>query len=108
MLLHYVGEEVGDIINTLTLPAATDEINVYHMTVNTLKAYFEPTKCIDHYVYFFWKETQKPDKSIADFYTHLKLTAKKCEFGDVNMEIKRQLIQGILLLDSGGRPLGKH
>ena len=39
-------------------------------------------------------KSQKTDETVVEYYTRLQLLAKKCEFGDVNIEVKRQIIQG--------------
>ena len=36
---------------------------------------------------------QRPNEKTSEFYTRLQLLARKCEFTDVDLEIKRQLIQ---------------
>ena len=84
MLLHYVGEEVCDIFDTLTIQTSESDTNVYQTAVKALADYFEPEKCVDYHVYNFRKE----------FYTRLQLIARKCEFSYSDLEIKRQLIQG--------------
>ena len=95
MLLHYVGEDVCDIFDTLTVPAPEPDTNgdVYKSAVKAISDHFEPQKCVDHHVYNFRKEAQRPNEKTSEFYTRLQLLARKCEFTDVNLEIKRQLIQ---------------
>ena len=94
MFLHYVGEDTCDILDTLTIPAATDHINEYTQTLTTLVKYFEPQKCVDHHVYNFRRHSQKSDETVTEFFTRLQLLAKKCDFADPNLEVKRQIIQG--------------
>ena len=90
MLLHYVGEDVCDIFDTLTVPAPEPDTNgdVYKSAVKAISDHFEPQKCVDHHVYNFRKEAQRPNEKTSEFYTRLQLLARKCEFTDVN-----QLIQ---------------
>ena len=40
------------------------------------------------------QETQKSGESITEFCTRLQLLARKCQFADPELEIKRQIIQG--------------
>ncbi|XP_077864573.1 uncharacterized protein LOC144350094 [Saccoglossus kowalevskii] len=94
MLLHYVGEETCDVFDTLAVPEPTEDRDAYQTAVKSLSDYFEPQKCVDHHVYVFRKEVQKPDENVSEFSTRLQLLARKCEFDDVNLEIKRQIIQG--------------
>jgi len=97
MLLHYAGDNVDDIFQTLVLPPDEDPdhpTNVYAKTVKALKTHFEPQRNVDHLVYLFRKETQMTTENISQFHTRLQLMAKKCNFTDQNTEIKRQIIQG--------------
>ena len=94
MLLHYVGEETCDVFETLTVPEPTDESDEYRTAVNAFADYFEPQKCVDHHVYIFRQESQKSGENITEFYTRLQLLARKCEFANTDLEIKRQIIQG--------------
>lgn len=97
MLLHYAGEEVNDIFETLTLPQPSGDPpgpDILARSVAALKNHFEPQKCLDHHVYNFRKECQSSDENVAGFHTRLQLLAKRCEFANADLEIKRQIIQG--------------
>ena len=94
MLLHYVGEETSDILETLNVPEPTGGSDVFNICVKALAEYFEPQKCIDQHVYVFRQQTQKSGENITEFYTRLQLLERKCEFSDSDLEIKRQIIQG--------------
>ncbi|CAB4034151.1 Pol poly, partial [Paramuricea clavata] len=59
MLLHYVGEETCDILETLNVPEPTEGSDVFKICVKALAEYFEPQKCIDHHVYVFRQQTPK-------------------------------------------------
>ena len=98
MLLHYVGEETCDVFETLTIPEPTEGSDEYKTAIKALTNYFEPQKCIDHHVYVFCQETQRSGENITKFYTCLQLLARKCEFTDIELKIKRQIIQGTSLL----------
>ena len=92
MPLHYVGEETCDVFETLTVPEATEGNDEYKIAVRALTDYFEPQKCVDHHVYIFRQESQKSGENINEFYTRLQLLARKCEFADTDVEIKRRVI----------------
>ena len=94
MLLHYVGEETCDVFETLTVPEPTEGNDEYKTAIKSLTDYFEPQKCVDHHVYVFRQATQKSGENITEFYTRLQLLARKCEFATIELEIKRQIIQG--------------
>jgi hypothetical protein len=56
MFLHYVGEEVCDVHDTLTIQAPTgeaDDPTVYDLTVTAVTNHLEPQRCTDHHVYSF-------------------------------------------------------
>ena len=94
MLLHYVGEETCDVFETLTVPEPPEGSDEYKTAVKALADHFEPQKCVDYHVYAFRQETQKSGENITEFYTRLQLLARKCQFADPELEIKRQIIQG--------------
>ena len=94
MILHYVGEETCDVFETLTVPESTEGSDEYKTAVKAFADYFEPQKCVDHHVYVFRQESQKSGENITEFYTRLQLLARKCEFANTDLEIKRQIIQG--------------
>ena len=79
---------------TLTVLEPTDESDEYRTAVNAFADYFEPQKCVDHHVYIFRQESQKSGENITEFYTRLQLLARKCEFANTDLEIKRQITQG--------------
>ena len=94
MLLHYVGEETCDVFETLTVPEPPEGSDEYKTAVKALADHFEPQKCVDYHCYAFRQETQKSGENITEFYTRLQLLARKCQFADPELEIKRQIIQG--------------
>ena len=94
MLLHYVGEETCDVFETLTVPEPPEGSDECKTAVKALADHFEPQKCVDYHVYAFRQEIQKSGENITEFYTRLQLLARKCQFADPKLEIKRQIIQG--------------
>jgi len=77
MLLHYVGEETGDVFETLTEPEPTEESDEYKTAVKALADYFEPQKCVDHQVHIFCQESQQSGGNITEFYTRFQLLARR-------------------------------
>ena len=71
MLLHYVGDDVCDIFDTMTVPAPEPDTNgdVYKSVIKAISDHFEPHKCVDHHVYNFRKEAQRPNEKTSEFYT---------------------------------------
>ena len=65
MLMHYIGEQDNDVFDTLTIPTVStdhaDRADVFACAIKALKEHLEPQKCIDHHVYVFRKEVQRPD-----------------------------------------------
>lgn len=80
---------------TLTVPEPTDKSDEYRTAVKAFADYFEPHKCVDHLVCIFRQEWQKSGENITEFYTRLQLLARKCEFANNDLQVKRQIIQGI-------------
>ena len=74
LLLHFCGEELHSIFETLTLSGATTDSN-YKRAKITLTEYFMPNKNVEFEVYTFRKSTQKPSESIDEYYACLKLLA---------------------------------
>jgi hypothetical protein len=97
MFLHYVVEETCDVHDTLTIAYPTGEQgdpNEYDLVVQALAGHLEPQRCTDHHVYSFRKEEQRTSESVTEFVVRLQLLAKKCEFPNTDVEIRRQVIQG--------------
>ena len=58
-----------------------------------LNNYFSPKKNVQYEVYVFRKATQLPDENLDVYNARLHMLAKHCEFGDVDNEIKSQIIE---------------
>ena len=94
MLLHYVGEEVNEIFETLEVQQADQDEDVFRKAEKALKKYFTPQKNLEFEVYKFRQAKQSPEESISAYYfTILKQLAKNCEFHDEKREIKTQIVQ---------------
>ena len=88
MLLHYAGEDVNDIFDTLPNTAATSDEN----PLDVLTSYFTPKKNVTYEEYLFRQAKQDPEEKIMAYYTHLKHLSETCEFADADREIKTQII----------------
>ncbi|XP_046858745.1 uncharacterized protein LOC124452206 [Xenia sp. Carnegie-2017] len=93
MLLHYVGEEVNEIFETLEIDEPDREEDVFRKAEKALRNYFTPQKNIEFEVYKFRQAKQLPGENISAYYTRLKQLAKSCEFHEQSKEIKTQIIQ---------------
>ena len=89
LLLHYVGEAVSDIFDTLT---ETGED--YASAKKKLSEYFAPKKNTKFEVYKFRQSKQSKDESIDSFHTRLRQLSINCEFADSDKEVRSQIIQG--------------
>lgn len=89
MLLHYAGEDVNDIFDTL--PETGDDFDT---AIAKLTEYFAPKKCTEYEVYKFRQAKQEHGENIDTFHTRLRKLSEKCEFADKDREIKSQIIQG--------------
>ena len=89
LLLHFAGEEVNEIFETL--PNTGDN---YDTAVARLTEYFSPKKNTKFEVYEFRQAKQEHGEGIDTFHTWLRQLALTCEFGENDREAKSQIIQG--------------
>ena len=89
LLLHYAGEDVNEIFDTLT--DTGEDIATAKLK---LKEYFAPKKNTEYEVYRFRQTKQSPEETIDSFYTKLRQLALNCEFADTSKQVKSQIIQG--------------
>ena len=89
LLLHYSGEEVNEIFDTLA-----DTGEDFEAAKTKLTAYFAPKKNTEFEIYKFRQSKQSKDETVDRFCTRLRQLSVNCEFADANKEIKSQIIQG--------------
>ncbi|CAB4038760.1 Hypothetical predicted protein, partial [Paramuricea clavata] len=92
LLLHYIGEEVNDIFETLTVSEPAEGETVLDVTIKALSEYFTP-KQNPVFEYKFRNAKQTQDEALMTYYTRLKQLSLTCEFHDAGREIKSQIIQ---------------
>lgn len=92
MMLHYGGETFNDLVDTLTIPAATAAIDEYKQLVDTLDGYFEPKKNLEYEIYMFRETSQNPNETIDQFHVRLRHLSETCEFANVDREIQSQIV----------------
>ena len=90
LLLHYAGEEINDIFETLP---DTGEETDYQTAVDALNAHFAPTANSEFSIYCFPQAKQQPNETLDTFHTRLQQLAMSCSFADNNKEVKTQIIQ---------------
>ena len=93
LLLHYIGEEVNDIFETLTVSALAEGETVLDVTIKALSEYFTPKQNPVFEEYKFRNAKQTHDEALMTYYTRLKQLSLTCEFHDADREIKSQIIQ---------------
>ena len=89
ILLHVVGRAAREIY--FTLKKDTDD---YNAVVKVFKDYFAPLKNVDYEIFNFGLMRQRESESVDDFIVRLRVAADKCEFKDVDGEIKKMVIAG--------------
>jgi hypothetical protein len=89
MLLHYAGEDVFELSDSLGVVATTS----FDDTKTMLTDYFVPQRNTEYEVFMFRQATQLPNETLDQFHTKLKQLAKNCEFHNTDREIKSQIIQ---------------
>ena len=93
LLLYMAGPQVQEIFETLT-DTGNDED--FKTAVDKLTAYFMPKKSLEYEIYVFRKSRQAADETLDQYHTRLRKLATTCEFGDVDREIKTQIIQSCI------------
>ena len=93
LLLHYAGEDVNDIFETLANTTASGEENPLEKAIDALTAYFTPKKNVAYKEYQFRQAKQEQGEKIMAYYTRLKHLSQTCDFADADREIKTQIIQ---------------
>ena len=88
-LLHYAGQAVDEILDTLP---DTGGDNDYDTAVVKLNGYFSPQTNIAYEVFNVRQSKQNEDESLDSFHTRLRQLAKTYEFSDINKEIKEHII----------------
>ena len=91
--MHYVGDEINEIFDTLDVPEATEEEDVFRKAGKALREYFMPQKNLEFEVYKLRQAKQLRGENILGYHTKLKQLAKSCDFHDEKREIKTQIIQ---------------
>jgi hypothetical protein len=79
LLLHYVGEEVNDLFETL--PDRGDDKD-FKKAYEALTQYFTPKKNVSFEIFKFRNLKQEIHETVDAFHTRLQIAAKYCEFGD--------------------------
>src|SRR6218665_3719646 len=94
LLLHYAGERVSDIFDTLTIPDPTGDESSTELAINALTLFFAPYANVEFAVFQFRQAKQEQTEDIASYLTPLRQLALNCDFSDVSRELKSQIIQG--------------
>ena len=88
LLLHYAGEEVNEIFDTLD--GTGDD---YASALSKLNDYFAPKKSTEFEIYKFRQAKQEMNEKIDTYHTRLRKLSENCSFTDKDKEIKSQIIQ---------------
>ena len=88
-LLHYAGEKVNDIFDTIPATGNEDDYETAKVRLNN---YFKPKVNAEYEIFKFRSCEQKYDESIDSYCTRLRELAATCTFHDVNRDIKTQII----------------
>ena len=79
LLLHYSGEKVNDLFDTLP---DTGEDNDYKEACEALTRYFRPKNNVSFEIFKFRNLKQESHETVDEFRTRLQIASKYCEFGD--------------------------
>ena len=93
ILLHYAGEEVNDIVDTLPDAEAEGDEDPLESLIIAVTNHFTPKSNVAYEEYKFRQAKQESGEDIMTYYTRLKHLAQTCEFADTDREIKSQIVQ---------------
>ena len=88
LLLHYGGPKLTDIYNTLKSPSDKE----YKDVKVKLDKHFEPRINVTYETYSFRQLFQESDETIDRFVTRLRESAARCNFHDIDREIRDQIV----------------
>ena len=88
LMLHYGGKEIHSIYKTLT----NDQTEDYAVAKGKLDLYFEPKINLTFEVYAFRQMKQHEGETVDKFTTRLREVAARCDFHDIDREIKDQIV----------------
>ena len=89
LLLHYGGEELEDIFDTLDNTGSADEIKP---AIDALTEYFASKKNTVYEAIVFRDAVQEEHETVDQFCTRLRKLTKKCDFADTEKEIQIQIV----------------
>ncbi len=72
LLLHYAGDSVQDIFDTLTVADPTGAETVYTTAKAALSKYFDPRKNREYSLYQFRQMSQENNETLDAFHTRLR------------------------------------
>ena len=87
MFLNYVGEEVYDVYENIL----TEDDHTFDEVIAALNEHFEPKVNHSFETYIFRQMKQKADETVQQYYIKLKEQAVKCDFRDLEIELKQQI-----------------
>ena len=89
LLLHFGGEALQDIFETLNDTGNTDELDP---AVKALTDYFTPKKNVSYETLKFRAIEPQREETVDQFCTRLRKEAGRCDFHDKEREIKTQIL----------------
>ena len=89
LLLHYGGEDLQDVFDTLDNTGTENEIKP---ALEALTKYFTPNKNTVYETIIFREAVQEDHETVDQFCTRLRKMAKKCDFADPEKEIQIQIL----------------
>ena len=92
LLLHYGGPEVRRVVNSFP-PDKMGAADDYKLLVAALNTYFKPEQNLELLRFKFRECVQLVGESMDDYHQRLRHLAKNFKFGDMDGEIKSQIIQ---------------
>ena len=87
LLLHYGGKDFMILCESIL-----DEGDTYDVAKEKLDQYFEPKVNLTFETYCFRSMKQEEDETVAQYFARLKPAALRCEFADIDRELKDHIV----------------
>ena len=95
VLLTVIGSKAYDTLRSLLAPTLPGE-KTFSELLDVLKKHFDPQPLVIAERFRFYKRSQKPDESIADFIASLGRLSIKCEFGEfLDQALRDRFVCGV-------------
>lgn len=94
IFLTIVGDETYEIIRSLVTPLSPRDVD-FHEIIERLDAHFNPTPNEIVQRYQFYKRSQSPNETVAEFVSELRRLSEYCNFTELEKMLRDQIVCGV-------------